>query len=53
MLCSKQRSCIREYTGISRQAIAGEPIIGAIMIAKTVFAALVGSSSEKPVIWFS
>ena len=29
----------------------GVPIIGTIMIAKTVLAALVGSSCEKPMIW--
>ena len=40
----KIRPCFREYTGISRQTIAGASIIGAIMIAKTVLAALDGSS---------
>ena len=29
----------------------GAPIIGTIMISKTDFAALVGSSCEKPMIW--
>ena len=49
---SKIRSYFREYTGIRQQTNAGAPIIGAIMIAKIVLAALVISSCEKPMIWF-
>ena len=50
-VCSKIRLCFREYTGTNRQADAGAPIIGVIMIAKTVLAALVGLCCEKPMIW--
>ena len=51
-VCSKIRLCSREYAGISQQTNAGAAIIRAIMIAKTLLVALVGSLCEKPMIWF-
>lgn len=44
---------IREYTGISRQTNARAPIVRTIVIARTVLAALVGSSCYNPMSWFS
>ena len=43
--------CLSEYTGISRQTNAGALVIEAIMIARAVPAALIGSSFEKPMKW--
>ena len=44
---------IREYTGISRQTNARAPIIGTVVIARTVLPDLVCSSCYNPMIWFS
>ena len=53
MFFSNKTSCLSEYTEISRQANARALITGAaIVVARTVLAALIVSLRQKPVMSF-
>ena len=52
MFVLRKDGVLENILQLVNKQMPGTPVIGAIVIAKTVLTALVGSSCEKTMIWF-